>query len=86
MTYAYDPQGSWTKSHQIRLNRKQSGFTRDDLLLFADYCNLSHAKAAAILDDTIEGFKQFASLADMLAVPRRLKETVIANQRTEALK
>ena len=34
MTYAYDPNGKWTRAHQIRLNGKQEGFTLDDLLAF----------------------------------------------------
>lgn len=81
MTYAFDPSGKWTSGHQIRLNRKQDNFTRDDLIQFGKYCNLTEKKALGILSNTVMVFTQFPHLAGNFNVPRELAKTVEANLR-----
>lgn len=82
MTYSYDPAGKWTKSHQIKLNGKQDNFSRDDLLAFGKFCNISISGANDIIDKTILLFKEaFGPLADEYGVPEDLKQTVVSNLR-----
>ena len=76
MTYAYDPTGKWTRSHQIKLSGKQEGFLREDLIKFGAYCNLSAKKAQTILDEVIDAFQTFEAKAQVLEVTPPLRETI----------
>ncbi|MEM9604044.1 MAG: type II toxin-antitoxin system HipA family toxin [Pseudomonadota bacterium] len=53
VTYAYNPDGAWTSQHQMSLNGKRRGFTRDDLVRFAAYANLKKRKADALIEDAL---------------------------------
>lgn len=81
LTFSYDPEGKWTKVHQIRLNKKQDDFTLQDIIEFGEYCNLKKAKSKEILDQTVNAFEQFDDLADEYRVPKELKKTVSGNIR-----
>jgi serine/threonine-protein kinase HipA len=86
MTYSYDPLGKWTSQHQIRLNMKQDGFTRDDLLNFAKHCNLTKRQGAAIINDVLGAFADFPKLAKEYGVPPELSKTVEQFQRIDAFR
>jgi len=81
MTYSYDPQGKWTKVHQIKFNNKQDHFTQEDIIEFASKCNVSKVKAIKILENTIENFTEFEKLADQHGVENQLKNTVVNSLR-----
>ncbi len=81
LTYAYDPQGAWTRMQQTRLNGKQDGFTREDILSFGRDCNLSHVKAQGIVDAIMEALSRFPTLAKEYGMPRELAKTVEGNMR-----
>lgn len=81
MTYAYDPTGKWTRSHQIKLSGKQEDFIHDDLIKFGAYCNLSAKKAKTILDEVVSAFQLFEVKAKALEVAPLLRETICQNLR-----
>ena len=81
MTYSYDPNGMWTKNHQINLNSKNNNFTKDDIVAFGNYCNLKEKKSIEILENTIKQFKKFEQLADEYKVDTILKNTILKNIR-----
>lgn len=81
LTYAFDPQGKWTQGHQIKLSGKQSGFVRDDVLKFGEYCNLNKRKVSIIIERTITAFEQFEPQAQALGVSDALLQTVRENLR-----
>lgn len=81
LTYAFDPQGKWTQGHQIKLSGKQTGFVRQDLLKFAEYCNLNERKASRIIERTTTVFQQFEPQAKALGVSDELLQTVHDNLR-----
>ncbi len=81
LTYAYDPQGRWTRGHQIQLSGKQSDYTRQDLLNFGESCNLSMKKASNIIDNTLTVFETFESKARELNVGPDLRKTICSNLR-----
>ena len=81
MTYAYDPTGKWTRSHQIKLSGKQEDFIHDDLIKFGAYCNLSAKKAQTILDEVVGAFQLFEVKAKALEVTPLLRETICQNLR-----
>ena len=51
LTYAYNPQGRWTRSHQMTLNGKQDGFTLEDFRAGAASAGLKRGRAETILDE-----------------------------------
>ena len=81
LTYSYDPTGSWTKVHQLKLNGKQDDFTMQDIIAFGNYCNLSSKKAQEILTSTQTHFSGFDALAKEYDVSDALRETVVGNLR-----
>ena len=83
LTYAYDPDGKWTRGHQIRLAGKQGNFTRQDLELFGEYCNLKSKRIGEIIDNTLDAFSEFKSLATRWGVSEQLKMTILKNLRAK---
>ena len=81
LTWSYDPEGRWTRTHQIRLNGKQDDFTRDDLVAFGKYCNLSEKNALGIIGEVKDAFSTFPSLCREYEVPRELEKRIIETQR-----
>jgi serine/threonine-protein kinase HipA len=54
IAYAWNPDGSWTNSHQMSLNGKRNDFTQDDLMAFAHFAGMK-AKPAELLIDDVSG-------------------------------
>ncbi|MDE2451772.1 MAG: HipA domain-containing protein [Gammaproteobacteria bacterium] len=51
LTYAYNPEGRRTRSHQMTINGKQDGFTLEDFRACAATASLKRGRAEAILDE-----------------------------------
>jgi serine/threonine-protein kinase HipA len=81
LTYSYDPTGSWTKVHQLKLNNKQDNFTLEDIITFGNYCTLSAKKSKAILETTQAHFLAFETLAHEYAIDDALRETILRSIR-----
>jgi serine/threonine-protein kinase HipA len=81
VTYAFDPQGKWTRGHQITLWGKQTDFVRQDLITFGEYCNLTVRKSQTIIDTTLTVFEQFDAEAQAFGVSEELRNTVRDNLR-----
>lgn len=81
MTYSYDPAGRFTRNHQCWLNRKNNGFTYDDLLQFGNFCNLSGKKSQEIISEVGEAFRAFPRLAAQYELSEELRKTVESNLR-----
>lgn len=61
MSWAYNPQGGWTNTHQMSINNKWDVITRDDLLQVAYEMNIKHAKQ--IIDQVVEAVSRWPQLA-----------------------
>ena len=85
LTPAYDlchAEGSdFTRFHQLSLNGKTTGFTRDDLKQLAKYAGLPNTREKQVLDRTIDAFSGWAKLADELAIPQPLQDHVLRTLR-----
>ncbi|HIP30675.1 MAG TPA: type II toxin-antitoxin system HipA family toxin [Sulfurospirillum arcachonense] len=81
MTYSYDPNGKWTRVHQIKLRNKQDNFTKEDIIEFGKYCNLSEKQSLEILAITMKEFLSFEAYADEFKVDTKLKNTVLSSIR-----
>lgn len=76
LTYAHDPRGRWTHSHQITLNGKAEAFARADLVRFGAYCNLSRRDALAVIERTRDALAGFGVRARELGVPEAVVQLV----------
>jgi len=76
LTYAYDPAGAWTRTHQLRLSNKQDGFTWDDVLAFGKFCNLKERQVRELTQATVGAFAGFAARASEAGVRPRLRRLI----------
>ena len=61
MSWAYNPNGGWTATHQMSINGKWDSISREDLLAVASEMNVKHAKL--IIDQVVEAVSQWPRLA-----------------------
>ena len=62
--YAYNPSGQWTSRHQMSINGKTDGFTRDDLLAVAARFRLRKAEESmAAVESAVSRWPDFAGTA-----------------------
>lgn len=80
LTPAYDlchSEGSdFTARHQLSVNGKLTGFTRDDLASLADHAGLPRGRERRVLDEVLAAFAQWPQLARDLAIPAPLVQHV----------
>lgn len=77
MGYAYNPNGGWTATHQMSVNGKFDGITREDLLTFARQNNIK--EALLIIDEICEAASHWTELAIECGVPRKTAEVILSN-------
>lgn len=61
MSWAYNPNGGWTATHQMSINNKWENITREDLLTVASEMNVKGAKK--IIDQVVDSVAQWPRLA-----------------------
>ncbi|MGH8325300.1 MAG: type II toxin-antitoxin system HipA family toxin [Steroidobacteraceae bacterium] len=74
VTYAYNPEGRWTRSHQMTINGKQDGFTLDDFRACATTAGLKRGRPEAILDEVrvaVARWPQYAEEAGVWPAQRK---------------
>ncbi len=76
LTFAYDPNGTWTRTHQLRLGGKQDGFTWDDVLAFGKFCNLRERKVREMTAETVRAFSTFSKRAREVGVRSTLRRHI----------
>lgn len=75
--FAYNPKGGWTAQHQMSINGKFDGITRQDLLEFAKRNNIK--EAAEIIDCITEESSRWPLLARECEVPRPMIDAIVPN-------
>ena len=68
VTYAYNPQGRWTRSHQMTVNGKQEGFTLEDFRACAATAGLKRGRAETILDEVRAAVTRWPDYAERAGV------------------
>ena len=81
MGYAYNPQGGWTATHQMSVNGKFDGITRDDLLAFARQNNIKDA--SSMIDGICEKASHWPELAEECGVPQEMTSHIASNMRMD---
>ena len=61
MSWAYNPNGGWTTTHQMSINGKWDHITREDLLRVGSEMNVKRAKL--IIDQVVDAVAQWPTLA-----------------------
>lgn len=63
MTYAYNPGGLWTGSHQMTFNGKRDNFTIDDFKAVSKFAGLKQGRYKKILADVQSAVSQWSKFA-----------------------
>ncbi len=72
MTYAFNPEGAWTGSHQMTFNGKRGGFALDDFKAVAKFAGLKQGRFKKILAEVEGAVRQWPKLAKQNGVPARI--------------
>lgn len=69
VTYAFNPDGIWTGSHQMTINGKRDGIGRDDCLAAAEAMSIKTSRAREILGEVTDAVSRWAVFADEAGLP-----------------
>ena len=85
MTYSYQPDGKWTSSHQMTMNGKRSGFTRDDFKACAKSASMKRGRAETIIQEVRNVVVQWRNYAEESRVNPQQRDKIEAALRLEPL-
>ena len=68
VAYSYNPQGSWTRDHQMSLAGKRNGFAHDDLMDFASNAGLKPARARQAVGEVVDSVEKWQGHAEKAGV------------------
>ena len=77
MGYAYNPNGGWTAMHQMSVNGKFDGITREDLSSFAAANGIKDA--AEVIDEVCDAVATWPQMAKECGVPAGLIGGIVKN-------
>lgn len=81
MSYAYNPQGLWTGTHQMTFNGKRDNFSLDDFKAVAKFAGLRQGRYKKILDEVKSAVTEWPKLAKQNEVPTRIIHAIAAAHR-----
>ena len=82
VTYSFNPAGAWTGTHQMTLNGKRDGFTREDFVLCARSALMKRGRATMILEEVQTAVNRWPEFAAAAGVPDEWRDKI---QRTHRL-
>lgn len=80
MGYAFNPDGSWTSQHQMSVNGKFDGITREDLLAFASANGIKDA--SELIDQVCDTAARWPEMALEIGVPKEMIKSIHRNMVT----
>ena len=83
LTYAYNPEGRWTRHHQMTINGKQDGFTLEDFRACAATAGLKRGRAEAILDEVRAAVVRWPEYAEQAGVRPSQREPIRSTLRLD---
>lgn len=72
LTYAYNPRGAWTGSHQMTVNGKRDNISRDDCLATARHMSIKTPRARAIMDEVEAAVTRWTDHAEKAGLPEHV--------------
>jgi len=76
MTYAYNPAGLWTSTHQMTVNGKRDGFTLEDFRACARAASMKRGRAEAIVGEVIKTVARWRDYADEARLAPVLRDQI----------
>lgn len=70
VSWAYNPKGEWTSSHQMSINNKWNNIIRADLIAVAEAMHIN--KANYIIDDICNAVSMWPALAKQYKIPSEI--------------
>jgi serine/threonine-protein kinase HipA len=83
LTYAYDPENMWLKSHQMTMNGKRDGFTIADFRACAKSALMKRGRAEAIVGEVRTAVKEWPHHADQAGVEASRRDQIQHHLRVE---
>ena len=83
VTYAYNPSGLFTSRHQMTLNGKRDGFTRDDLHAAADAASLKRGRWKEILHDVLSAVRSWPTFAEKAGLDETIVRSIASTHRLQ---
>ena len=71
VSYAYNPDGSWTHRHQMSLSGKRDHFELSDLIRFGVFCDIKPKKAEDIIREMHEQVDNWPTFAEQAGVAEK---------------
>ncbi len=84
VTYAYNPSGKWTSSHQMTINGKQDGFALEDFRECAASAGLKRGRAETILDNVRSAVARWPEHAERAGVSQARRRLIQSAFRLES--
>ncbi len=79
MMYSHNPAGQWTNQHQMTVNGKRDGFSREDLLQVAAASDLKGA--AQVIDEVLAAVSRWPGFAQQAGVDDRQSKAIAEQHR-----
>lgn len=76
ITYSYNSSGSWTATHQMTLNGKRDGFTREDFAECAKAALMKRGRAATIIEEVQAAVRRWPEFAAEARLPDGWRERI----------
>ena len=74
--FSYNPNGDWTKHHQMSINNKVDDIKYDDLISAAITMDIDLDKAKQMIKEVVEATKKFSEFAKKAEIPDDIAEKV----------
>ena len=81
VVYAFNPEGRWTRVHQMSINGKRDGFTVADLDQAASVAGLKRGSARRILGEVTAAVERWPEFAATARIPEETVERIGATLR-----
>lgn len=83
VAYSYNPAGEWTARHQMSVNGKRDGFTREDLRACARNTPLKRGRADALLEEVCAAVRRWPEFASAARIPEKTQTAIGAQFRLD---
>jgi serine/threonine-protein kinase HipA len=71
VTYAYNPEGDWTSTHQMSVNGKRDGFTLDDLIECGKAADIRERQVRELVAEVEASVREWRTFASEAGIPER---------------
>ncbi len=83
VTYSFNPAGDWTATHQMTMNGKRDGFTREDFRACAKSTSMKRGRAESIVEEVRAAVKRWPEYAEQARVADDAREAIERTHRLE---